>query len=326
MKKLLRTIAFVMLSFASLANITTAQAQSYPSRPVMLVLGFAPGGPSDVMARIFAKKLEQVLGQPVIIENRAGAGGNVAAEHVARATPDGHTLLLANSGILAANAALYKKINFDPVKDFAPVTLVGAQANVLLVHPSLPARTLAEFIAYAKANPGKVSYSSGGNGTSPHLAAELLKAEAKINLVHVAYRGTGPALQDLVAGHVQMGFSSVAAVVGHIQSGALRALGVSALKRTALLPDIPTIAELGIPGYEATAWHALVTTAGTPKDAIAALHNGMMTTLNDPETRGALIKLGVDVGGNTPEEMAAYIKSEIPKWAGIIKASGTKIE
>ncbi len=323
MKKLLLAFAFVTLAFA---NLATAQAQTYPSRPVMLVLGFAPGGPSDVMARIFAKKLEQVIGQPVVIENRAGAGGNVAAEHVARATPDGHTLLLANSGILAANAALYKKINFDPVKDFAPITLVGAQANVLLVHPSLPARTLAEFIAYARANPGKISYSSGGNGTSPHLAAELLKAEAKINLVHVAYRGTGPALQDLVAGHVQMGFSSVAAVVGHIQGGALRALGVSALKRTALLADVPTIAELGLPGYEATAWHALVTTAGSPKEAIAALHKGMMTTLNDPETRGALIKLGVDVGGNTPEEMAAYIKSEIPKWAEIIKASGTKIE
>ncbi len=323
MKKLLLAFAFVALAYP---NLATAQAQTYPSRPVMLVLGFAPGGPSDVMARIFAKKLEQVLGQPVVIENRAGAGGNVAAEYVARATPDGHSLLLANSGILAANAALYKKINFDPVKDFAPITLVGAQANVLLVHPSLPARTLAEFIAYAKANPGKISYSSGGNGTSPHLAGELLKAEAKINMVHVAYRGTGPALQDLVAGHVQMGFSSVAAVVGHIHSGVLRALGVSALKRTALLPDVPTIAELGIPGYEATAWHALVTTAGTPKHAIAALHKGMMTTLNDPETRGALIKLGVDVGGNTPEEMAAYVKSEIPKWAEIIKASGTKIE
>ena len=324
MRKLLLGFAF---AFAMLASVGTgiAHAQSYPSRPVMLVLGFAPGGPSDVMARIFAKKLEQVIGQPVVIENRAGAGGNIAAEYVARAAPDGHTLLLANSGILAANAALYKKINFDPLKDFAPITLVGAQANVLLVHPSLPARTLAEFIAFAKANPGKISYSSGGNGTSPHLAAELLKAEAKINVVHVAYRGTGPALQDLVAGHVQMGFSSVAAVVGHIQSGALRALGVSALKRTALLPDVPTIAELGIPGYEATAWHALVTTAGTPKEVIGALHKGMVTTLTDPETRGALIKLGVDVGGNTPEEMVAYVKSEIPKWTEIIKASGTKI-
>ncbi|CAN0465142.1 unnamed protein product, partial [Phaeothamnion confervicola] len=231
------------------------------------------------------------------------------------------TLLLANSGILAANASLYKKINFDPVKDFAPVTLVGAQANVLVVHPSLPARTLAEFIAYAKTNPGKVSYASGGLGTSPHLAAELLKAEARIGIVHVPYRGTGPALQDLVAGHVQMGFSSVSPVIGHIQSGALRALGVSTLARTALLPDVPTIAELAVPGFEAAAWHALVVPAATPKDVIATLHRGMMTTLTDPDTRKALTNLGVDVGGGTPEALAAYIKTEIPKWAAIIKAS-----
>ena len=309
-----------------LAGLGNAHAQGYPTRPVMLVLGFAPGGPSDVMARIFGKKLEQVLGQPVVIENRPGAGGNVAAEAVARATPDGHSMLLANSGILAANASLYKKINFDPVKDFAPITLVGAQANVLLVHPSLPARTLAEFIAYAKSNPGKVSYASGGHGTSPHLAGELLKAEAKINIVHVAYRGTGPALQDVVAGHVPMNFSSVSPVIGHIQSGALRALGVTTLKRTALLPDVPTIAELAIPGYEATAWHAVVVTAGTPKAVIATLHRGMMTTLNDPDTRKALTSLGVDVVGNTPEELAGYIKSEIPKWAAIVKASGTTLD
>lgn len=326
MKKLLLACAISTLALAASASAPRLHAQSYPTRPVMLVLGFAPGGPSDVMARIFSRKLEQVLGQPVVIENRAGAGGNVAAEAVARANPDGHTLLLANSGILAANAALYKKVNYDAVKDFAPITLVGAQANVLLVHPTLPAATLAELIAYAKANPGKISYSSGGNGTSPHLAAELLKAEAGISVVHVAYRGTGPALQDLVAGHVKMGFSSVSPVIGHINSGALRALGVSGLKRTALLPDVPTIAELALPSFDASAWHALVTTAGAPKAVIATLHRGMIATLNDPETRKALTNLGVDVGGNSPEELAAFIKSEIPKWTAIIKASGTTLE
>jgi tripartite-type tricarboxylate transporter receptor subunit TctC len=321
MKQLILAVAF-----ATLAGIGQSQAQSYPTRPVTLVLGFAPGGPSDVMSRIFGKKLEQVLGQPVVIENRTGAGGNVAAETVARAAPDGHTVLLANSGILAANASLYKKINFDPVKDFAPVMLVGAQANVLVVHPAFPARTLAELIAYAKANPGKVSFASGGHGSSPHLAAELLKAEAKIDIVHVPYRGTGPALQDLVAGHVQMNFSSVSPVISHIQSGTLRALGVSTLKRTGLLPDVPTIAELAIPGFEATAWHALVVPAGTPKDLITTLHQGMTATLNDPDTRKALTNLGVDVVGNTPEELAAYIQSEIPKWAAIIKASGATLD
>lgn len=320
-----RMLVLAVAAWAGL-GVAPVRAQDFPTRPLMLVLGFAAGGPSDVMARIFAKKLEQVIAQPVVIENRAGAGGNVAAEHVARATPDGHTLLLANSGILAANAALYAKVNFDPIKDFAPITLIGAQANVLLVHPSVPARTLPEFIAYARANPGKLSYSSGGNGTSPHLAAELLKAEAGINMVHVPYRGTGPALQDLLAGHVQLNFSSVSPVIGHIRSGTLHALGVSALKRTALLPDIPTIAESGIPGYEATAWHALVVTGGTPKAAVATLHRAMMTTLSDPDTRSALTKLGVDVGGNTPDEMAAYIKSEIPKWSALIKATGAKIQ
>jgi tripartite-type tricarboxylate transporter receptor subunit TctC len=321
MKQLLLAVAF-----ATLASVGNSQAQGYPTRPVTLVLGFAPGGPRDVMARIFGKKLEQVLGQPVVIENRSGAGGNIAAELVARATPDGHTLLLGNSGILAANASLYKKINFDPVKDFAPITLVGAQANVLVVHPSLPARTLAELIAYAKANPGKMNFASGGHGSSPHLAAELLKAKADINIAHVAYRGTGPALQDLVGGHVQMSFSSVSPVIGYIQNGALRALAVSTLERTALLPDVPTIAELGFPGFEAAAWHGLVVPAATPKDVIATLHRGMMATLNDPDTRQALTNIGVDVVGNTPEQLAAYIRSEIPKWAEIINASGTKLD
>ena len=314
------------VAFLTLANVGNAHAQSYPTRPVILVLGFAPGGPSDVMARIFGKKLELVLGQPVVIENRSGAGGNIAAELVARAAPDGHTLLLANSGILAANASLYKKVNFDPVKDFAPITLVGAQANVLVVHPSVPAHTLAELIAYAKANPGKMNFASGGHGSSPHLAGELLKTKADINIAHVSYRGTGLALQDLVGGHVQMTFSSVSPVIGHIQNGSLRAIAVSTLKRTALLPDVPTIAELGFPDFEATAWHGLVAPVATPKDVIATLHRGMMASLNDPDTRQALTKLGIDVVASTPEELAAYIQSEIPKWAEIIKASGTKLD
>jgi len=321
MKQLLIAIAFIVL-----ASVGHVHAQGYPTRPVMLVLGFAPGGPSDVMARIFGKKLEQVLGQPVVIENRSGAGGNIAAEMVARASPDGHTLLLANSGILAANVSLYRKINFDPVKDFAPITLVGAQANVLVVHPSLPAHTLAELIQYAKANPGKMNFASGGHGSSPHLAAELLKTKAGIDIAHVSYRGTGPALQDLVGGHVQMSFSSVSPVIGHIQNGTLRALGVATLARTALLPDVPTIAEQGFPGFEATGWHALVAPAATPKEVVATLYRGMMAALNDADTRQALAKLGIDVVASTPEELSAYIQSEIPKWAEIIKASGTKLD
>lgn len=301
-------------------------ASAYPTRPVTLVLGFAPGGPSDVMARIFARKLEQVLGQPVVIENRSGAGGNIAGETVARAAPDGYTLLLANSGILAANASLYKRTGFDAEKDFTPITFVGAQANVLVINPALPAKSLTDFIAYARANQGKVSYASGGHGSSPHLAAELLKKEANINITHVPYKGTGPALQDVIAGHVQMMFSAVSPVKPQIESGKLRALAVTTLKRTALLPDVGSVAELAIPGFEATAWHALVGPAGMPKEVLAAIHKGMMETLKDTATSRQLSQLGLDVMPTTPDALAAYVKSEIPKWSAIIKASGATLE
>jgi tripartite-type tricarboxylate transporter receptor subunit TctC len=317
----------IALAAAALALTIAMQASSaYPTRPVTLVLGFAPGGPSDVMARVFSRKLEQVLGQPVVIENRSGAGGNIAGEMVARAAPDGYTILLANSGILAANAQLYKRTGFDAEKDFAPITRIGAQANVLVINPSVPAKTLSELIAYARANPGKLSYASGGHGSSPHLAAELLNTEAKINIVHVPYKGTGPALQDILAGHVHMMFSSVSPAKPHIESGTLRALAVTTLQRTALLPDIGTVAELAIPGFEAVAWHALVAPAKTPKDVVARLHSAMTATLQDEAVSKQLTSLGLDILLTTPEELAAYIKAEIPKWAKIIRASGAKLE
>ena len=318
--------SFAAACLALMVGLTPNAASAYPTRPVTLVLGFAPGGPIDVMARIFGKRLEQALGQPVVIENRSGAGGNIAGEMVARAAPDGYTLLLANSGILAANAALYKRTGYDPVKDFTPITLVGAQANVLVINPSIPAKTLAEFIAHARANPRKVSYASGGHGSSPHLAGELLKAEAKIDIVHVPYKGTGPALQDLIAGHVQMMFSSVSPAKPQIESGKVRALAVTTLKRTALLPDVGSVAELAIPNFEATAWHALVGPAGLPKDVLATVHRAMMDTLKDSATSKQLTGLGLDVMPTTPDELAAYIKAEIPKWTAIIKASGATLE
>jgi tripartite-type tricarboxylate transporter receptor subunit TctC len=323
---MMRFVASLVACVAFGVGLTPHPASAYPTRPVTLILGFAPGGPSDVMARIFARKLEQVLGQPVVIENRAGAGGNIAGEMVARAAPDGYTLLLANSGILAANASLYKRTGFDAEKDFTPITFVGAQANVLVVNPALPATTLTEFIAYARANQGKVSYASGGHGSSPHLAAELLKKEADVNIVHVPYKGTGPALQDVIAGHVQMMFSAVSPVKPQIESGKLRALAVTTLKRTALLPDVGSVAELAIPNFEATAWHALVGPAGMPKDVLAAVHRGMMETLKDPATSKQLSDLGLDVMPTTPEQLTAYIKTEIPKWSAIIKASGATLE
>jgi len=307
-------------------GMPAARAADYPTRPVTLVVAFTPGGPSDVLSRIVGRKLEQLLGQPFVIENRPGAGGNVAAEQVARAPADGHTLLMGNNSILATNAALYKKINFDPEADFAPISLIGSQANILVVNPQLPVRTMAELIAYAKANPGKVNYASSGHGAAAHLAAELFKAEAKVDIVHVPYKGAAPALQDLIAGHVQMMFATAASVVPHIQSGQVRALAVTTLKRTTVLPELATVDELGLKGFDATTWHGLVAPSRTPKDVITTLHRATVSALGDATVRKALGDLGVDIVGSTPEEFAAYIRAEIPKWTAIVKASGATLD
>lgn len=319
----------VMVFLASAALVCAAplaRASDYPSKPITLMIGFAPGGPSDVMARILTKKMEEILKQPLVIENRAGAGGSIAGAAVARAAPDGYTVLLATGSLLAINVSLYKNIGYDPEKDFEPISLVGTQTNVLYTHPSVPATSLAELIAYAKANPGKLSFGSGGNGTPAHLAGELLKLQAKIDITHVPFRGTGPALQAVIGGHVPMAFNPPSPLIPHIQSGTIRPLAITTLKRTAALPDVPTVAESGFPGFEATTWHALVAPAGTPKDVIVTLHRATAATLNDPAARKALTDLGVDVVGGTPEELRAYVKSEIPKWAEVVRASGAKVD
>jgi tripartite-type tricarboxylate transporter receptor subunit TctC len=318
--KMMAAIAIAALS------CVPAAAADYPAKPITLIIGFAPGGPSDVLARIVTRKMEEVLKQPFVIENRPGAGGSIAGNAVARATPDGYTLLLATGSLLAINVSLYKNLGYDPEKDFEPITLIGTQTNVLYTHPSVPAKSLAELIAYAKANPGKLSFGSGGIGTPAHLAGELLKMEAKIDMTHVPFRGTGPALQNVIAGHVPMAFNPPPPLLPHIESGAIRAIAVSTLKRTAALPEVPTIAEQGFPGFDATTWHAIVAPAGTPKEVIATLHGAITATLNDGEARKALTDLGVDVAGNSPEELRAYVKTEIPKWAAIVKASGAKAE
>jgi tripartite-type tricarboxylate transporter receptor subunit TctC len=321
-----RTIALAAAVVALCSAIAPARAADYPSRPVTLIIGFAPGGPSDVLARILTKKLEELLKQPFVIENRPGAGGSIAATAVARATPDGYTLLLATGSLLAINVSLYKNLGYDPEKDFEPITVIGTQTNVLYVHPSVPAKSLSEFIAYAKANPGKLSFGSGGNGTPAHLAGEMLKIEAKIDMTHVPFRGTGPALQSVIGGHVPAAFNPPPPLLPHIQAGTIRAIAVTTLKRTSALPEVPTIAESGFPGFEATTWHALVVPAGTPKEAVATLHRAVIAALNDPDARKALTDLGVDVVGNTPDEFRAYLKAEIPKWAEVVKASGAKLD
>jgi len=317
----------VLLGLAILlAPSSDASAQAYPTKPVSLLIAFPPGGPSDVLSRIVGKKLEQILGQPFIMDNRPGAGGNIAAEAAANAPADGHTILMGNNSILATNAALYKKVNFDPEKDFVPISLVGSQANILVVNPDVPAKTMAELIALLRANPGKFNYASSGHGAAAHLAAELFKAEAKVDIVHVPYKGAAPALTDVIAGHVQIMFATAASVVPHIQSGRVRALAVTPLKRTAVFPDLATIDELGLKGFDATTWHGLVAPAKTPRDIVVRLHRATVEALNDPAVRKSLTDLGVDIVGNTPEEFAAYIKAEIPKWTAIVRASGAKLD
>jgi len=317
-----RLLACVLL----LSGILPAHANEYPTRPVTLVLAFAPGGPSDVLARIVARKMEQVLGQPVVIDNRPGAGGNIAAEFVAHAAPDGYTILLATNGILATNAALYKKLNYDPEKDFAPISLVATQANALVVHPALPAHSLSELIALAREKPGKLNFSSGGFGTASHLTGELFKAEARIDIVHVPYKGAGPALQDVIAGHVEMMFAAVAASMAQIQDGKVRALAVTTRKRTETLPNVATIAELGISGFDSASWHGLVAPAGTPNEVIAKLTRATAAALADASVRKSLTKLGIDIEGSSPQEFDAYIRAEIPKWTSVVKTSGAKLE
>ena len=324
---MLRTTLSAIAGLALLAwAAPAAPAADYPTRPVTLVVAFPPGGASDVLARIVGRKLEHVLAQPFVIDNRPGAGGNVAAEVVAHATPDGYTLLAGNNAILATNAALYKKINFDPVADFAPVGLIGSQANILVVNPGLPVKSMAELIALAKANPGKLNFASSGHGLAAHLAGELFKAEAKIDIVHVPYKGAAPALQDVIAGHVQMMFATASSVVSHIQDGKVRSIAVATLKRTAVLPDIPTMDELGLKGFDATTWHGLVAPTGTPREVIDTLHFAVTAALKDPATHKQLTELGVDIAGSTPKEFEAYIKSEIPKWTAVVKTSGAQIE
>ena len=318
--------AFVLGLAAVCAVSFAAPAADYPARPVTILVAFTPGGPSDVLSRIIGKRLQEILHQPFIIENRPGAGGNIAAEQVKNATPDGYTLLMGNNSILATNAALYKKLNYDAEKDFLPISLVGTQANILVVNPNVPANSMQELIALAKASPGALNFASSGHGAAAHLAGELFKTEAKINIVHVAYKGAAPALQDVVAGHVQMMFATAASVIGLIKQGKVRALAVTTPKRTALLPDLPTVDELGLKGFDATTWHGLVAPAGTPKEVIDALHIATTEALKDPATQNALTDLGVDIIGNTPREFADYIKSEIPKWTAVVKASGAQVD
>jgi tripartite-type tricarboxylate transporter receptor subunit TctC len=315
------------LVLAALSALIAAQpftsAGAYPTKPITMILGFAPGGPSDVMARVLTKKMEEYLKQPIVIENKAGAGGTIAGGIVARAAPDGYTIMLATGSILAINVTLYSNVPYDSVKDYAPISMLGMQTNVLYAHPSVPANTIKEFIAYAKANPGKLSFGSGGVGTPAHLAGELLRIKAGIDYTHIPFKGTGPTLQSVIGNHVPTAFNPPSPLMSHLQQKTIKAIAITTLERTLVLPDVPAIAET-YPGFDAATWHAVVAPAGTPKEAVAALNKAIVGALADPMVLKALTDSGVDVKSSTPEWLGDYIKSEIPKWAEVIKASGTK--
>lgn len=318
MRTLIRTLLILALSFSG----ALAAADSYPARPVRLVIGFAPGGGTDIAARIVARKFSELLGQPVVIDNKPGAGGNIATESVAKALPDGYTLLIGSIGPLSISPSLYKNLGFDPEHDLAPVSMMSIFSNVLVVHPSVPAKTVGEFVALAKSKPGTLFYGSSGNAGAGHLAGELLRSLTGAPIVHVPYKGGGPAMTDLLAGQVQAVFATTPTAIPHIKSGRLRALGVTTLKRVAALPDVPTMSEAGIAGYEAANWYCLVAPAKTPREILARLHRDFIAALAHPEVVAALALQGMEPAPGSPAELAAYVRSEREKWARVVKDAG----
>jgi tripartite-type tricarboxylate transporter receptor subunit TctC len=303
-----------------------AAAQDYPSRPIALIVPYAAGGGNDLMARTAAEKMSKSLGQQIVIENRGGAGGSIATRQVAKAEPDGYTLGLGGTGTLAIDPTLYPNAGYDPRKDFAPIGLIATSGLVICVHPSLPAESIPELIALAKREPGKLNYASAGTGSGIHLGTEYFATMAGIKLTHIPYKGSSPALTDLVGGHVAIYFSSLPPAVGLIKEGKVRALAVTSAKRSPILPDVPTVAEVALPGYEAVLHYGIVAPAGTPRPIIAKLSAALRTAVLSDELKSRLAEDGAEPLASTPEEYAADIDREETKWSAIVKASGAKAE
>ncbi|MBI4194339.1 MAG: tripartite tricarboxylate transporter substrate binding protein [Betaproteobacteria bacterium] len=312
---------------ATLAAVAPAAAQEkYPTRPVRFVVPYAAGGSTDTLARTIGQKLSDYLGEQVVVDNRPGASGDIGMTLVARATPDGHTIVLGYIANLGIGPSLYAKMPYDPVNDFEPITQVAGASNIVVAHPSVPAKNFKEFIAYAKANPKKVNFASAGVASVGHLTGELLNNMAGIDMVHIPYKGSGQAISDLVGGHVKLMISGMASTLPHVRSGKLRGLATTGARRTPATPDLPTIAESGFPGFEASSWFGVLAPAKTPKPIITRLHADIVKSLKDPAVSQRLTNVGFELVGGTPQEFAAYIKSEIRKWEKVVKASGAKPE
>ncbi len=303
-----------------------ALAQSFPNKAIRLICPFPPGGAVDIASRAIATELSKVLGQTVTVDNRPGAGGNIGGSEAARATPDGYTIFMTTSGINAINPALYSKMPFDPNKDLAPVAALVSLANVLVLHPSVKANSVAEVIAMAKAQPGKINYASSGSGTSIHMSAEMFNFMNKIEMTHIPYKGSAPAVTDLLGGQVMMMFDNIPSALPHIKAGKLRALATTGTKRDPALPDLPTIAESGVPGYDSGVWFGLTVPAATPKDVIAKLNDASNKGIKAPEFVKRMTDLGYNIMGGTPEQMADLLKVEVARWGPIVKASGAKAD
>ena len=324
MLKAVTGIALAVAIGVALPAPAEAQGQNYPSRPIRFVVSFPPGGVSDRLGRLLSQHMQESWGQPVVVENRPGGSGFIASQAVATAAPDGHTLLLGNINTHAINSALFQKLPYDPVKDFAPISLLVSVPNLLLVHPSVQASSVQELVALARARPGSLTYASAGSGTSTHMSAELLKSMSGIEIVHVPYKGPAPALQAILAGEVNLYFETVASSLQLVRAGRLKALAITSAVRSTLAPEIPTVAESGMPGFEVAPWFGALTRAGTPSEIVTRLNTEMVRILSLSDVRSALAAQGVTVIASTPDAFARYIDQEITRWSKVVRQTGAK--
>lgn len=321
---IIKYLCAVMISCTVAAPALAQSAANYPSKTVRFIAPFPPGGSTDLLARLVAQKLTEAWGQQVIVENRGGAAGTIGVEAAARAAPDGYTIVMGHVGTFGVNPTLYPKLPYDAVRDFAPITVLATVPNGMAVHPSLPVKTVRDFVALAKARPGELLYASGGSGSASHLAGEYFKLLTKINMVHVPYKGTAPAMASMISGETTMTITGMVALGPHVKSKRLKLLGVATLKRLAIAPDVPTIHESGVPGYDANQWYGVLTQAAVPRDIVNKLHADIVKVMARPDVRERLAADGAEAVANTPEQFAAHIQSEIARWAPVVKASGAK--